>query len=1450
MGSQNFSDLSEESVQSLRAAGMTDEQISAIGLRLRRESAPPTPQAPTVAAPVIAPVQRRPSPLRQPGQEAPPFQQGNVAVSGATPEIATDVNAAFGVPVAATRAPVDIALGAGAGAEILARRVAADAAAQGRFLVGRGDTPEQSLLRRQAQLKGFPARLQADRPLVGNLAREFTSLGLAEPPRHIAELSDLDALFLAVPPAAGVFAPAEAVFRGARPVVRGALGRPAPLIPQPAAPVTRDVLDVLARERPVPLTQAQIAQNQLRASQIAQNQRLGSFAPTPAQQAGEIRALENLRGFELTEAQRRGRQLAEGPLGFRDVPQVAVTPLQVPPEGFRGIPFENFRAGDPTSLFPTRGLRALPPEAGLARDAIIRRNQVLDQSAALRRGTAIDARTGLPRNVVRDVQAQVRGARRALDIPTAPVRTTSEFDRIFGTAEELRSGTTPAQRAISDTPSLYRPDEAIPMRQVEANVRRIEAANPDEVFWYHGGPELTDFEGPSWGIDSGFLTRDLSEALSYAEGGFVHLVKNEDALRSSIPGTRGPGTLAREITEPVRTFDSVPATRLREARRAGEDVSESVLPVSQARRAVQEQISFKEPAASLAERTQQGVQGLQTAVFDDLYPIQRFTDAAQQGGRDLSVDENPYLLARLLKGVGGKSNTFIEQGTFGKQISKIDETGAVVPNFKGPGLYQVLRPVREGAKYEDFVEYLTTRRAIELNGQGIETGIRNVDAQTALGELDRLNPEFNSVAQGVYRYQDEVLQYANESGLISNDLLGSLRAKHKNYVPFNRVLDGLESRGFLGKKLANVTNPVRRIKGSERTVINPLESVIKNTHDIVDATDRNQVGAMMARLVEENPELLPLFRPKAAPTSKVARVTAKELGIDIAGLDPADAERLVDIFRPSSFAKNANEVTVLINGQKRFFDVDPDLYKGLLILEKQDLGLFGKFFGAPARWLRAGAILAPDFMVKNPIRDQLTAFTYSRYGFLPGVDWMKGVGQMVNKSNDYNLFRMSGAEQANLVSLDRNILGKTAEQIAKERGFTDFVKNPIEALRIASEFAENGSRLGEFARGIKSGDDPLRAGFNAREVTQDFAKQGTVTRAVNQFIPFFGANVGSWSRLAREFKERPLQASTKAFLGITLPSLLLYSVNRNNPKYQELPQWQKDTFWIIPVPGSDRLLRLPKPFMLGQLFGSMPERFFEFLDRRDPKLFQESIQNAISEGTPGFLPQAALPFIENATNHSFFLDRPIIPRGREDAPAELQYSGGTSEAAKALGSWVNQSPAQLDNIFRAYTGTLGTTLVNALDRPIKAAGLTPNIPDPTPELSDIPVVRSFVVRDPTGSSSESVNRFYDKLEEFEGVEAVYRERLALGQQQAANDFKDKNPEAALYFNQRTQSGFSSRTAQSLRQVAAMMAKVRQQQREIFNSRRLTPQQKRQRINETNQALTNLARQALEKLPRP
>ena len=35
-------------------------------------------------------------------------------------------------------------------------------------------------------------------------------------------------------------------------------------------------------------------------------------------------------------------------------------------------------------------------------------------------------------------------------------------------------------------------------------------------------------------------------------------------------------------------------------------------------------------------------------------------------------------------------------------------------------------------------------------------------------------------------------------------------------------------------------------------------------------------------------------------------------------------------------------------------------------------------------------------------------------------------------------------------------------------------------------------------------------------------------------------------------------------------------MNKDDERYQELPQWEKDTFWIIP--GKENVYRIPKPF--------------------------------------------------------------------------------------------------------------------------------------------------------------------------------------------------------------------------------------------------------------------------------
>jgi hypothetical protein len=326
----------------------------------------------------------------------------------------------------------------------------------------------------------------------------------------------------------------------------------------------------------------------------------------------------------------------------------------------------------------------------------------------------------------------------------------------------------------------------------------------------------------------------------------------------------------------------------------------------------------------------------------------------------------------------------------------------------------------------------------------------------------------------------------------------------------------------------------------------------------------------------------------------------------------------------------------------------------------------------------------------------------------------------------------------------------------------------------------------------------------------------------------------------------------RTFMGITLPSIGLYYINRDNPRYQEIPQWQKILFWIIIPPGDDsQIIRIPKPFEPGLLFGSLPEAFLEWIDKRDPEAMTETLKAIFETAAPGYMPQAVLPLVENATNYSFFMDRPVVPRGKEKYPPELQYGTYTSETAKKLGSWVGYSPAKIDNILRAWSGTLGRYAIDGIDELLMGTGIVKTPPQPSTVMTDWPVVRAFLVRDPYGSSSESVDRLYQRLEKMEQHEKYVQEmvsRVEAGDQSAikkSKDYKRAHPEAVIAYDFDTKQTYS-KAARYLREQVRHFSDIRRYQREIHASYTMSPQEKRKRINKSNRIMTKIAQDALGK----
>lgn len=764
-------------------------------------------------------------------------------------------------------------------------------------------------------------------------------------------------------------------------------------------------------------------------------------------------------------------------------------------------------------------------------------------------------------------------------------------------------------------------------------------------------------------------------------------------------------------------------------------------------------------------------------IIDDLDPLNRAVKdvVGQKPGAVLAVADDPYKLARLNRGVNGKAEHFLEFSPF--KFGTFENVGK--------SLKDILAPVND--QLDDVRAYAVAKRSLELRSRGIATGVDDKAAQATVAELeDKMEPVFRELVE----YQDHVLNYLKDAGIVSEKAVALMREANKDYVPFFRLMDqpggGALTRGM------GVRQPVKRIKGSSRLIVDPLESIVKNTYLYLNLADRNGVGRALLELGESHPNGEAIAKVVAAPRQPT-RVTgaeaikanpeiqqileqyASDAGVNIKVED-------FSVFRPNSMVVGRNQIAVYRDGKRLLVEVDPEIADTFKALDAQSAGMLVKIMAVPARLLRAGAVLSPEFIARNPIRDQLSAFVFSEGGFIPFLDLSRGIFHMVKKDEVFQNWIKSGGPMASLVSLDRTYLQKNIRQIAEQTGLGErvlnVVKSPIEGLRVLSDLAERGTRLGEFAK--VAGEAPgkekiLKGGFASREVTLDFQRIGAKTRSVNQLIAFFNANIQGQDKVIRSFKNNPLRTTAKIAAGITLPSVTLHAINRkfhddpDDPNgYSKLPRWVRDIFWNVKV--GDTWWRFPKPFELGIIFGTGAERMVDFIMDKDPKAFDGILKTMGRGAAPGFLPTALTAPIEAFANRSLFTERPIIPAGRERLLPEYQYSLYTTEAAKALGKLLAQipvvgesrhiSPAIMENYVRSWTGGLGTHILNLADLALRKTGVLPDPPTPATTLADIPFIKGFVVRHPT-AGAEPIQKFFDEFDKQQSaqltVKALIRE---------------------------------------------------------------------------------------------
>lgn len=786
----------------------------------------------------------------------------------------------------------------------------------------------------------------------------------------------------------------------------------------------------------------------------------------------------------------------------------------------------------------------------------------------------------------------------------------------------------------------------------------------------------------------------------------------------------------------------------------------------------------KKPKVPFKERLEK----LRTQFTDDLAPLEGLEKRVK--GSISSAEDSLYKAARMFKGTPEKASRIVQ-----------DRLAPIVERIE-----------KAGFTANDLGNYALAKHARDVNAADMKSAFTNAEIEDVLRKYG--TPEMEAAQQELVKINRDMMEELVKSGVVSRELADTLNERWKNYIPLFRSFDDekVEFNKGLSDALANVSSPIKRLKGSERATIDPLENMVRNVFQSINAAERNKVARQLSKLAKQDKDSE--FIRKLEPNEEVGR---------------------------------KNVVSVKENGESVRYEVEPEVYKALLSLDKESSNTLVNILAKPASLLRAGATLTPEFSLRNPIRDVLQAYVTSKSGFNPITDFTVGLIQSIKKGDLYKDWVNNLGAYGNVISMDRDVHRQALEKVLKQPPGKTFVniingKGLLNLLRAISDTTESATKVGEYRAALRKGVTKQEAAYRSRDL-MDFARAGTSIRQTNRIVSFLNANIQGKSKLIRAIKENPIGTTTRMFTAVTLPTIGFYVLNREfaNDKQKkaisDAPDWQKDTFWLVAIPGTDKVARIPKPFDIAPLFANLPERALQYAEDKDPDAFDGFVRRTLSDGALPVQITGLWPFIEGMANYSFFREGSIIPQREQNLQFKDQYDPiRTTETAKLLAAGAEKltggkgmfknfsSPRIMDNTIKGLTAGLGTYATSAIDTILTKTGIVDRPTPPQKKLEQRPLAKAFLV-DPLGST-KSLDKFYEE-----------REKLS----------KEK---ASASINERE---FKSETKLKVLDSAQKMISDINKAVRTIEASDMSAKEKREKIDKLNEARNEIARKVVKGL---
>ena len=590
----------------------------------------------------------------------------------------------------------------------------------------------------------------------------------------------------------------------------------------------------------------------------------------------------------------------------------------------------------------------------------------------------------------------------------------------------------------------------------------------------------------------------------------------------------------------------------------------------------------------------------------------------------------------------------------------------------------------------EFQQYLIARRhAADLHKQGINTG-RDLDMDLAI--IDKYKKKFIEQEKIYRNFNKQLLNYMEDNGLISKELHSKLN-QNTAYTPYQRLMDDVSSFTGHSQQLGNLNSEqvIKKMKGSDRTILNPIEATMSNTMRIINEGQRNIAARKIAENAFSERRLRDGEKPRAGYDTLNFMENGKKVSYEVPKMVASEMKRLNRVL-PEGVEKVINVLSM------------------------------------PAKTLRGGATsLNPVFAASNLIRDQLQTTITGNIGTnIKGTPKALlatfGFGEKAdNLRAELSRQGIIGSEYRQTYGYKQgDLMAELQKEHHLSKKAADRLKHPIDALNDLIGRTEYFTRAQQY---FGTDGDITAKSQAARNNTLNFSRGGEAIMVINKIVPFLNAGVQGGRQMTNQLAKRPARTALAlaAWAGIAMAAKgISESDEKKKELYNRVSDYEKKTNLILfdkdakynPETGRiDGLVKIPIPQFLYPITDSMnnikdsPDALLKTASNIFEVFTGLDTENPVNQLTP----TAIKPFIEAATNTNTFTKQDIVSDYDKNKLPQDKGAKYTTGAARFLSSLTGVDAPIIDNFISNWSGGLGKDLAKTLtdnpDNPKDGGGI-------------------------------------------------------------------------------------------------------------------------------------------------